>query len=226
MPPAVRPREGPYGPSRRPISTTTPATAARTLSCGCRAGARASGTTRTAGPAPHRADEEMGAELDALTAVLTARRGDPLVVDPWSYPTAGRRREGHPGADRVPVPVRHRDAGTAPRPGGGRRLGPTLGRHDTELPLELPAVVGRTPLPAPSGADVPGAPTARRPRGDPFRRRPAPRARGPSRPGSAGPRSPRAGGRPPRAGPGRRRDGPGAGRRRRRRRSAGRRRWR
>ncbi|WP_037884321.1 MULTISPECIES: hypothetical protein [unclassified Streptomyces] len=78
------------------------------------------------------------------------RRDDPLLVDLWSYPTAD---DGEDVPEPIGSPCR---SATEPRvrpvPGGGRRLGPTVAQHDTELPLELLAAVGRTPLPAPSRA--------------------------------------------------------------------------
>ncbi|WP_238427205.1 hypothetical protein [Streptomyces adustus] len=104
------------------------------------------------GEAWHRADAELRACLDALGAEFTARWGDPFDVDLWSYLIAGSE-----GAE-VPDPldllsqlaVSMRVWSLADR---GRWLGLTVGQGDTELPLELLAVVGRTPVPAPS---VPG----------------------------------------------------------------------
>ncbi|MEY2233025.1 MULTISPECIES: hypothetical protein [Streptomyces] len=107
----------------------------------------------------HRAEEEMGAELDALAAALTVRWGDPLVVDLWSYLIADDDGKGTP----EPIGYLCQNATEMrvwPLPGGGRWIGLTVGQHDTELPLELLAAVGRTPLPAP-GAEGPGVPTVR-----------------------------------------------------------------
>lgn len=99
------------------------------------------------------ADAEMSAALDALVAAITVRWGDPLVVDLWSYLTAGY--EGR----RAPELMEHlcQSAGSLqvwPVPDAGRWIGLTIGQHDTELPLELTAVVSHTPLPAPSAADT------------------------------------------------------------------------
>ncbi|MGW6574455.1 hypothetical protein ACWGAN_20130 [Streptomyces sp. NPDC054945] len=105
----------------------------------------------------NRADAQRGAELDALTAALTVRWGDPRVVDLWSYLTAD-------DGEDVPEPIGSlcrsaTELRVRPVPGGGRRLGLTVGQHDTQLPLELLAAVGRTPPPDPSRA---GGPAGRR----------------------------------------------------------------
>ncbi|MFB6560411.1 hypothetical protein ACFCYH_16245 [Streptomyces sp. NPDC056400] len=99
------------------------------------------------------ADAEMSAALDALVAALTVRWGDPLVVDLWSYLKASY------DGSRAPELIERlsQSAGSLqawPVPDAGRWIGLTVGQHDTELPLELMAVVSHTPLPAPSAADA------------------------------------------------------------------------
>ncbi|WKD30549.1 hypothetical protein [Streptomyces xanthophaeus] len=95
----------------------------------------------------NRADAQMSAVLGALAAALTVRWGDPLTVDLGSYLEAGF--DGR----RAPEPVESLSQSACSMqvwtvPGSGRWIGLTVGQHDTELPLELMAVAGRTPLPA------------------------------------------------------------------------------
>ncbi|MFF4393106.1 MULTISPECIES: hypothetical protein [unclassified Streptomyces] len=99
------------------------------------------------------ADAEMSAALDALATALTVRWGDPLVVDLWSYLTAGY--EGRRGPELIERLSQNAGSLQAwPVPDAGRWIGLTVGQHDTELPLELTAVVSHTPLPAASAADT------------------------------------------------------------------------
>ncbi|MFF4444509.1 hypothetical protein [Streptomyces sp. NPDC001502] len=95
-----------------------------------------------------RAGAEMSAGLGALAAALTVRWGDPLAVGPGPYPEAGF------GGRTAPEPVGRLSqsaCGMQARtvPDSGRRIGLTVGRHGTELPLALMAVASRTPRPAP-----------------------------------------------------------------------------
>ncbi|MFA7767893.1 hypothetical protein [Streptomyces sp. NRRL S-448] len=99
----------------------------------------------------NRADAEMSADLGALAAALTVRWGDPLTVDLWSYLEAGF------DGKRAPELIERLSQSACsmqvwPVPDSGRWIGLTVGQHDTELPLELMAVVSRTPLPAPDAA--------------------------------------------------------------------------
>ncbi|MFF4424644.1 hypothetical protein ACFY04_28365 [Streptomyces sp. NPDC001549] len=99
----------------------------------------------------HQADAEMSAVLGALAAALTVRWGDPLTVGLWSHPEAGF------DGQRAPELIERLSQSACsmqvwPVPDSGRWIGLTVGQHDTELPLELMAVVGRTPLPAPGAA--------------------------------------------------------------------------
>ncbi|MFB7252582.1 hypothetical protein [Streptomyces nojiriensis] len=100
------------------------------------------------------ADAQMSAVLGALAAALTVRWGDPLTVDLGPYLEVGFDGEW------VPEPVGSLSQCACSMqvwtvPDRGRWIGLTVGQHDTELPLELMAVVARTPLPAP-GAGVAG----------------------------------------------------------------------
>ncbi|MER5602485.1 hypothetical protein [Streptomyces sp. NPDC002265] len=101
------------------------------------------------GEAWHRADEELRACLDALGAQFTRRWGDPYEVDLWSYLIAGYEGTEVPDPldllSQLAVSMR-----VWPIEDHGRWLGLTVGQGDTELPLELLAVVGRTPVPEPS----------------------------------------------------------------------------
>ncbi|MCA6092455.1 hypothetical protein LE181_09815 [Streptomyces sp. SCA3-4] len=102
------------------------------------------------GQAAREADADLRTHLDALTAALTARWGEPLVVDLLPY-----LRAGLAGAS-VPEPVGYLSQLTGsmrawPDRPSGRWLGLTLGQADKELPLELLAAVGQTPAPEPSG---------------------------------------------------------------------------
>ncbi|MFF2789656.1 hypothetical protein ACFVT6_23360 [Streptomyces sp. NPDC058049] len=97
----------------------------------------------------NRADAEMSADLGALAAALTVRWGDPLAVDLGSYLKAGFDGRRAPELiERLSQSACSMQVWTVPD--SSRWIGLTVGQHDTELPLELMAVVSRTPLPAPN----------------------------------------------------------------------------
>ncbi|MFI6932535.1 hypothetical protein [Streptomyces sp. NPDC050287] len=95
------------------------------------------------GEAAREAGAELRAYLDALIAALTARWGEPLVVDLLPYLRAGLEGE----AVSEPINCLSQLAGSVqawPHPDLGRWLGLAVGQGDKELPLELLAAVGQT----------------------------------------------------------------------------------
>ncbi|MEU5256339.1 hypothetical protein [Streptomyces longwoodensis] len=95
------------------------------------------------GEAACEAEAELRACLDALIAALTARWGEPLVVDLLPHLRAGL--EGK--AVSEPINRLSQLAGSMqawPHRGPGRWLGLAIGQGDKELPLELLAAVGQT----------------------------------------------------------------------------------
>jgi hypothetical protein len=95
------------------------------------------------GEAAREADADLHAHLDALIAALTARWGEPLVVDLSPYLRAGFEGE----AVSEPINFLSQQAGSMqawPHRDSGRWLGLTVGQADKELPLELLAAVGQT----------------------------------------------------------------------------------
>ncbi|MFF4694090.1 hypothetical protein [Streptomyces sp. NPDC001307] len=95
------------------------------------------------GQAAREADADLRAYLDALIAALTARWGEPLVVDLLPYLRAGLEGE----AVSEPINCLSQLAGSMqawPRREPGRWLGLAIGQGDKELPLELLAAVGQT----------------------------------------------------------------------------------
>ncbi|MFI6728620.1 hypothetical protein NRF20_45045 [Streptomyces sp. R-74717] len=103
------------------------------------------------GQAAREADADLRAYLDALIAGLTTRWGEPLVVDLWPYLRAGFEGE----AVSEPINFLSQLAGSMqawPHRDSGRWLALTIGQEDKELPLELLAAVGQTPVLGPSAA--------------------------------------------------------------------------
>ncbi|MBM7858268.1 hypothetical protein [Lentzea nigeriaca] len=89
------------------------------------------------------ADADLRVYLNALIAALTARWGEPLVVDLWPYLRAGF--EGKTVSE--PINFLSQLAGSMqawPHRDSGRWLGLTIGQEDKELPLELLAAVGQS----------------------------------------------------------------------------------
>ncbi|MFI9810401.1 hypothetical protein ACIHEJ_40070 [Streptomyces sp. NPDC052301] len=95
------------------------------------------------GEAAREAEAELRAYLDALIAALSARWGEPLVVDLLPYLRAGLERK----AMREPINCLSQLAGSTQawqHRGLGRWIGLAIGQGDKELPLELLAAVGHT----------------------------------------------------------------------------------
>lgn len=101
------------------------------------------------GHAAREADAGLRECLDALSAALTTRWGEPRVVDLWPYSKAGYEGE----AVSEPINFLSQLAGSMQvwtHQGSGRWLALTIGQEDKELPLELLAAVGRTAVFDPS----------------------------------------------------------------------------
>lgn len=95
------------------------------------------------GAASRDAAAELQIHLDALTARLTARWGEPLTVDLWPYLRAGVEGEAVP----EPIDSLCQVCGGVrvwPLPETGRWVALAVGQEDKELPLELLAAVGET----------------------------------------------------------------------------------
>ncbi|MEV7817142.1 hypothetical protein AB0P05_41770 [Streptomyces flaveolus] len=95
------------------------------------------------GQAAREADADLRACLDALIAALTARWGEPLVIDLLPYLRAGLEGE----AVSEPINCLSQLTGSMlawPHRDPGRWLGLAIGQRDKELPLELLAAVGQT----------------------------------------------------------------------------------
>ncbi|MFD9036254.1 hypothetical protein ACFVZW_34720 [Streptomyces sp. NPDC059567] len=89
------------------------------------------------------AEQELEADLAALTAALTARWGSPATVDLWPYLSVDEPDPDHVAPE--PLAFLSNVAGTMRvwhPPRSDRWLSLTIGQADREFPLELLAAIG------------------------------------------------------------------------------------